>query len=694
MPPKRKAVPESHNASKRPKSTRKAASQATQAVASLLAATSGWEDGDDGGDQETVTMRKEGGGQETMRKEGGGPEAVRQREGGKKRGGKKRGGQEGTGKEGGDPEAVRQEGGGAARQERGGKEGGGKEGGGPAVVRQGGGDPEAVRQEGGDREAVPQEGGGAARQEGGGKEGGGKEGGGPAVVRQGGGDPEAVRQEGGDPEAVRQEGGGAARQEGGGKEGGGPAVARQGARSSKKARREGRSGSEGVEEVCFEPLPREEHEMRVCLPPNCNPAEMSAVDWFGLFWTDDDWESLVHNTNAYAQKQRTPDPETGRPPRPLCGKWRPVTTSELKAWVAITIMMGVYRFRSFRDFWRQQGYLKLGQARVPVRRYEQPRGRRSPPRATAWVRNHDTYTAALSRTRYTKIKRYLHVSDPNEVYSDKEWFRKLEPLNSNIRDKCQELIVPATNTTVDEMMVRFFGRSKHIVKMPKKPIKEGYKIFALCEAAYTYNWLFHSRTVGTTELPAESTSALGLAPTQGLVHHLALSLPHEEFDFNVYMDNLFTTVPLLLSLRERGIGGAGTARSNAFPSAHKVLSESSEWNTVSGGPAAGGKVEAIEWQDQRTVQMLSTIHPLSRKIQKRRKAPRPTSTNGPRIRKAFGDSSWMDVDIPSIINDYNHHKGGVDRADQYREAFFTQQTSRRNWLPLFYWLLDIALVFL
>jgi hypothetical protein len=376
--------------------------------------------------------------------------------------------------------------------------------------------------------------------------------------------------------------------------------------------------------------------MQVHLPPNCNPAEMSAVDWFGLVWTEDDWESLIHNTNAYAQKQRTPDPETGRPPRPLCGKWQPVTTVELKAWVAITIVMGVYRFRSFRDFWRQQGYLKLGQARVPVRRYDQPRGRRSPHRVTAWVRNHDTYTAALSRTRYTKIKRYLHVSDPTETYSDKEWFRKLEPLNSKIRDRCQELVVPATNTTVDEMMVRFFGRSKHIVRMPKKPIKEGYKIFALCVAGYTYNWLLHSQTVGTTELPAESTSKLGLAPTQGLVHQLALSLPYKEFDFNVYMDNLFTTVTLLLSLRKKSIGGVGNARSNAFPSEHKVLADSAEWNTVSGGPTGDGKVRAIEWQDQRTVQMLSTIHPLSRKIQKKCKAPRPTSTNGLRIRNTFG----------------------------------------------------------
>lgn len=52
----------------------------------------------------------------------------------------------------------------------------------------------------------------------------------------------------------------------------------------------------------------------------------------------------------------------------------------------------------------------------------------------------------------------------------------------------------------------------------------------------------------------------------------------------------------------------------------------------------------------------------------------------------------MIVDIPSAIDDYNHYKGGVDIADQYREAYFTQQTSRRNWLPLFYWLLDTAII--
>ncbi|RPA91850.1 hypothetical protein L873DRAFT_1780403 [Choiromyces venosus 120613-1] len=36
--------------------------------------------------------------------------------------------------------------------------------------------------------------------------------------------------------------------------------------------------------------------------------------------------------------------------------------------------------------------------------------------------------------------------------------------------------------------------------------------------------------------------------------------------------------------------------------------------------------------------------------------------------------------------------GSVDIADQLRSYYSTQQCCRRNWLPLFYWLLDTSLV--
>jgi hypothetical protein len=91
--------------------------------------------------------------------------------------------------------------------------------------------------------------------------------------------------------------------------------------------------------------------------------------------------------------------------------------------------------------------------------------------------------------------------------------------------------------------------------VPKKPIKERFKIFAVCQWGYTYNWLYCSRQTGIAELPLHSTPA----PTQAAVLHLALSLLYENYNFNIYMHNLFTTVPVLLELRDKSIERAGTA---------------------------------------------------------------------------------------------------------------------------------------
>ena len=48
--------------------------------------------------------------------------------------------------------------------------------------------------------------------------------------------------------------------------------------------------------------------------------------------------------------------------------------------------------------------------------------------------------------------------------------------------------------------------------------------------------------------------------------------------------------------------------------------------------------------------------------------------------------------IPEAINDYNHHMGGVDIADQLRAGFSTQQRGVKPWRPLFYWLLDSTII--
>jgi len=48
--------------------------------------------------------------------------------------------------------------------------------------------------------------------------------------------------------------------------------------------------------------------------------------------------------------------------------------------------------------------------------------------------------------------------------------------------------------------------------------------------------------------------------------------------------------------------------------------------------------------------------------------------------------------IPKVVDQYNFFMGGVDIADQRRSYYHTQLRTCRNWYPLFFWLLDTAII--
>jgi hypothetical protein len=49
----------------------------------------------------------------------------------------------------------------------------------------------------------------------------------------------------------------------------------------------------------------------------------------------------------------------------------------------------------------------------------------------------------------------------------------------HIKKVNKEIFTPGNVNAVDEMMVRFFGRSGHTYRMKNKPIKEGFKVWGL-----------------------------------------------------------------------------------------------------------------------------------------------------------------------------------------------------------------------
>jgi hypothetical protein len=109
------------------------------------------------------------------------------------------------------------------------------------------------------------------------------------------------------------------------------------------------------------------------------------------------------------------------------------------------------------------------------------------------------------------------------------------------------------------------------------------------------------------------------------------------------------------------------------------------------------------WQDSNKVGYCTTIHDGTEWVVRNRKRPKGTSTSATITKQPFYMFSPPSgcrepyehtrlLPIPGAINDYNHHMGGVDIADQLRVKFSTQQRGVKPWRPLFYWLLDTTII--
>jgi len=313
--------------------------------------------------------------------------------------------------------------------------------------------------------------------------------------------------------------------------------------------------------------------------PTLSSDPSTPYDVFSEFWDDTVFATLVANTNEYAAKMRGPIP----PPGHSClRQWKPATMREMQKFVAQIIFMGVHGCRSLVEFWRQPAQIG-GKERLSLERFQQ-------------------------------IKRYLHI-EPVQVEGrkDSEWWRKLEPLHSILKERFQRALKPGSDLAVDEMMVRFGGRSKHTYRMPNKPITQGYRIFALCWKGYTWNWLYTSRAAGI-QIPDQQHyhGSTHLTPTSIAIHDLITSLPYHTHQFNVYMDNYFSNIALFQVLRELRIGACGTARQNknAFLSDIHNDFPGLPWNHLSGAQVGSisNPILALQWEDSGSVHMLSTIH--------------------------------------------------------------------------------------
>ena len=252
-------------------------------------------------------------------------------------------------------------------------------------------------------------------------------------------------------------------------------------------------------------------------------------------------------------------------------------------------------------------------------------------------------------------------------------------------------------------MARFTGRCKHTIKIPSKPIDEGFKIWAIADNGYLLNWLFYSRIDGTIGLDKKWTrktkEGYNFAPTQAVVLELLERVQRTDGGSHVvWLDNLFTTQRLLSFLRDRGIGAAGTARTNSNIDYRlaklKELSSTVDkipWGQLYCAVSEDEKVIEFGWKDHGLVLFMSTVSDGKGMVNRRRRRPRTTATSAKATRAVFGDRVVIILPIPDFIDLYNHCMNGVDKADQLRSYYFTQRIHRKGWKALWHFLLDVAI---
>ncbi len=136
--------------------------------------------------------------------------------------------------------------------------------------------------------------------------------------------------------------------------------------------------------------------------------------------------------------------------------------------------------------------------------------------------------------------------------SEDSWWFRVESLATTICKTCQKYWISEAHLTVNENMISYLEHTQHVIKASHKPIKQDYKIWALADLDYIFNWLWYSKTRDTESLDSRSCQNI-MTDTQTLVIFLAKSLLDPAQDYTLYLDNLFTNSLLAKTLGQLDI---------------------------------------------------------------------------------------------------------------------------------------------
>jgi hypothetical protein len=351
---------------------------------------------------------------------------------------------------------------------------------------------------------------------------------------------------------------------------------------------------------------------------------------FFLMVGSDFFAYLAKESNRYAQQ---------KPPQ-LSYKWYDTTAEELMLMIGMIFAMGINVQPELADYWKNDSI--LGAPGI---------------------------TRGMPVLRFKALLSVLHLNDNCTAlprgHAQFDKLYKVRPFLDRLRKNFLRCYHPHRENSIDEAMVGFKGRSTLKQYMPMKPTKRGYKVWCRCDAKNGY--LCDIRIY----IGAEGTTVNSLGSK--VVLDLAENLFHK--GYHLYFDNFFSSVELADELLTHQTGMIATTRANRrrFPrELRKVSQERGHTKSL-----MVGNVECFAWQDKKQVNFLNTITDPQKKTTVKRKKK---------------DGSSINVKCPESVKLYNANMGGVDNADAKRKVYSCSRRSKKWWMRIFYFGLDVAVV--
>ncbi|UJR12827.1 hypothetical protein I4U23_005296 [Adineta vaga] len=357
------------------------------------------------------------------------------------------------------------------------------------------------------------------------------------------------------------------------------------------------------------------------------------IDIFHKFFTQDVYNLMIKQTNIYGKKKWLAQEQPSN--------WQEVSESTIRAFLGILIIMGLHRLPRINDY---------------------------------WCRNKIFYTEIISNTmprkEFYRIFTSFHLSDNTKqkqfAKSSKKFklFKVFDFIHL-LKTNFQVNFILGTNICIDESMIKFKGKSSLKQYLPLKPIKRGYKVWCLADSltGYLYNFDIYTGKQETRQGALGESVVLQLINNLNLVNH------------QLFFDNFFTSIPLLLQLKQKKIGATGTIRTNRklFPT-ELLLKEKLKRGEYK--YCSYNQISVVKWQDRKPVFVATNSFD-----------PRETET----IFRGEKDGSKQRIICPQMISKYNKFMGGVDSFDQRISCYSIDRKSKRNWFRIFIYFLQASL---